>query len=410
MSTAHAALAWPVRRLALCLAALLTLVTLPGCVRHCPHAAASPRPDAPERAVAVSGPSSGQRLAGADRMLSTADLAPGSVDGAPGTRAALVAHKERVPRAALASGVDHDFPAGARILTGFDPRTPGAGWQPGDRVLYAVRLEKGGRSQTWYALIKVIRANLQPGMRLTLDADDDRGDPASARTRLVGHRTRTLTAPCLTGRGAQWARERGLQLSPTSVLVRIDVFDEHARPIADVHQFIFSDYLQAGLYQSCDLVRRHYFDDWDPNDSDIRQVSLSFVSLFSLGELLWATPHVGQIFNEIVRLPSWISILLNLGVRPIFTIHYEQALRESRALPALADGRNAYRVPFEITLNDELALRCYVTAAPNEPPLQLCGGIVALEGADVRDPQHRFTVRLLAARQSRPEIQTASRD
>jgi hypothetical protein len=337
----------------------------------------------------------------AEQRASLMYLSPGQTRFSPSPPA---------PRARPAP--DDEFPAGARILAGFDPALPRAGCQPGDRLLYAVRLEKDGHSRTWYMLVRVVRAGLEPGTRLNLDTAELEQDSGQSRAlpELAAERRRTLVAPTLGGRTVQWARDHGLHLSPTSVLVYIDVYDENARPIAGVHQFIFDDYLQAGLYQSCETVRRHFLDEQPPTDSEIRQVSMSFVSLFSLGELLWGTPHVGRIFDEIVRLPSWISILLNLGVRPAFTMHYDQAIREGRALPGLADGRAAWRVPFEITLNNEPALRCYVIAAPNEPPLQLCGGIIGLEGADVRDPEHRFMVRLLAARLSTPPLQTASRD
>jgi hypothetical protein len=375
MNSGVTALVRPARYVAVFTGGLLGLAALTGCAHH----RSAPPPPAPvpaARAAEVMHPAPGQTL-----------LSPATPD--PPTR--------NTPQ------IDPEFPAAAQILAGFDPGQTQTSWQTGDRILYGVRLEKGPQAHTWYMLVRVVRSGLEPGMRLTLDSSELEQTTA-AREALPMHvadEKRTLTAPPLRGRAVKWARDHDLHLSPTSVLVYIDVYDENARPIAGVHQFIFDDYLQGGLYRSAETVRSHFLDEQPPTAGEIRQVSLSFVSLFSLGELLWGTPHVGRIFDEIVRLPSWISILLNLGVRPAFTMHYEQAIHEARELPALADGRPAWRVPFEITLNREPALRCYVIAAPNEPPLQLCGGIIGLEGADVRDPQHRFTVRLLAARAGR---------
>jgi hypothetical protein len=117
-----------------------------------------------------------------------------------------------------------------------------------------------------------------------------------------------------------------------------------------------------------------------------------------LGTLLYATPHIGNIMGEITPVPSLMSILVHGGVRVDLRMDCVQATAAERDWPALADGRSAYRLPFVIDLNGEPALRCCVIVAESQPPLRLCSGLVGLEGADVRQPEHRFTVRLLAAR------------
>jgi hypothetical protein len=170
-----------------------------------------------------------------------------------------------------------DFAAADRILMGFDSAQPRPDWQPGDRLLWGVRLEEDGRSRTWYVLTRVERTGVQPGARVSLGASDcgqhdsatrvvdgsqarrpEVGGAASSSTIQVAAPPmagRTLVAPAASELPGQWkARELGRSLSYT--LVRIDVYDEHASAMGSTHQFLSEHFADASLYQSCASVLR----------------------------------------------------------------------------------------------------------------------------------------------------------
>ncbi len=285
------------------------------------------------------------------------------------------------------------FAAGAKILAGFDYLPERQAWQRGDRLLWGIRLEKDGRCRTWYVLIRVLKTGLQPGERVSLEEFDCQPSQASAQTR----DERTLAAPAPLELPPGWVGE-GPELLYT--LLRIDIYDERASAMASTHQFLSQNFAYASLYEGCAIVLRRAAAREQPSRSDIQQVTLSMLSFVAMGRLLYATPHVAEIMREISPQPSLISILLHGGVRVSVDMQCLQATAEDRHWPALADGRRAYRVPFEIEFNDEAALRCCVIAAESHAPLRLCSGIVGLEGMNVRKPENRFSVCLLAARLS----------
>ena len=324
------------------------------------------------------------------------------------------------PQAASAPACESGaFAAGAKILAGFDYLPERQASQRGDRLLWGIRLEKDGRSRTWYVLIRVLQTGLQPGERVSLkalecqpefsatpDVDITPGknlevtpaggssaSQAPAQTRDEG----TLAAPAPLEVPPGWVGE-GPEVLYT--LLRIDIYDEHASAMASTHQFLSQNFAYASLYDCCAIVLRRAAAREQPSRSDIQQVTLSMLSFVAVGRLLYATPHVAEIMSEISPQPPLISILLHGGVRVSVDMQCLQATAEDRHWPALADGRRAYRVPFEIEFNDEAALRCRVIAAESHAPLRLCSGILGLEGMNVRKPENRFSVCLLAARLS----------
>ena len=191
---------------------------------------------------------------------------------------------------------------------------------------------------------------------MSLEEFDCQPSQASAQT--SGERARAAPLELPPG----WVGE-GPELLYT--LLRIDIYDERASAMASTHQFLSQNFAYASLYEGCAIVLRRAAAREQPSRSDIQQVTLSMLSFVAVGRLLYATPHVAEIMSEISPQPPLISFLLHGGARVSVDMQCLQATAEDRHWPALADGRRAYRVPFEIEFNDEAA--CAAASSPPRP-------------------------------------------
>lgn len=301
--------------------------------------------------------------------------------------------------------VDGAFGAHRRILSGFAAESRTAGVLRGDRALYGVLVEKQDIEQVWFVRVEVIATDVQPGTRVRLapsewrvEADDERAGEAPAESE-----TWSRPAPDWSRLAAAAERRRGVRIEPTSLLVVMHVFDRQARLLASTHEFVPQSVLRSGFYGICEIHRSRSRAGGPPRAltaAETQEVYEGAFALFLIGKLLWRAPVVGKIFDEVVPRPSILSIVLNLGFRVNFSPKFERVVREDRRLPALLETTStAVRVPIEIGVNNETLMRFELIAAPPVPPLRLCTGILGAEGANVRDPNHRFVLRLLAARQ-----------
>lgn len=301
--------------------------------------------------------------------------------------------------------IDGAFGAHRKILSGFTAESRDAGCVRGDQALYGVRIEKLGAEQVWFVLAEVIATDVRPGARVDLPPSVWRVEPdgRSAGGDSPADQARSRPAPDWSRLAAAAERRRGVRIEPQSLLVRLHVFDQQARLLACTQEFVPQSVLRSGFYRICE-IHRSRGDSGTPlralTASETQEVYEGAFALFLIGKLLWRAPVVGEIFDEIVPRPSILSIVLNLGFRVNFSPKFERVAREDRRLPALAAAAGtAVRVPIEIGVNNETLMRFELIVAPPNPPLRLCTGILGAEGANVRDPNHRFVLRLLAARQ-----------
>lgn len=300
---------------------------------------------------------------------------------------------------------DRAFGAHRRILSGFAAESRTVGLLRGDQALYGILVEKQGVEQVWFVRVEVIATDVSPGTRVRLPPSELRaesvGEPADGDPAESDSWSRP--APDWSRLAAAAERRRGVRIEPTSLLVRMHVFDRQARLLASTHEFVPQSVLRSGFCRICELHRSRNEAGGQPRAltaAETQEVYEGAFALFLIGKLLWRAPVVGKIFDEVVPRPSILSIVLNLGFRVNFSPKFDQVVREERRLPPLSDAeRAAVRVPIEIGVNNETLMRFELIAAPPVPPLRLCTGILGAEGANVRDPDHRFVLRLLAARQ-----------
>lgn len=307
------------------------------------------------------------------------------------------------------------FAPGASILSGIDPVESRQSWRAGDRVLFGVRLVDGGKSDVWFVLIELLS-----DVVTARNVDVVPGEDGSAPTVVVcepGAETprgaTRLVAPRWSSRFRlrdEAGRTRVVAIDSRNIVVRIQVFDGSARVSGEPAMTLAPEaFLREGLIEHVVAMTALYGDlpagTRIPlsrmTDAQIARAVRSAASVFALGRTLWFAPELTAIIQGMIAKPSIFSLIVNLGVRFSVDLQAQLSTPDDAAAARTLGGGRAYRVPLEVRINREPALRTELLAVEPLPPFQLSAGIIGLEATHLADPQRTLVARLLAARRSR---------
>lgn len=299
-----------------------------------------------------------------------------------------------------------DFAHGAQILAGFDSIGVADDLAVGDTLLYGIRLDVGDRSKIWYLRLRVDR--IETAERLSWR----RLQPFEKQV-TTARRKREAEA------ALQSAQERPVPLSLDDMLVKtpgawisVEAFDQMGASLGAAVSEESVRRLRTGLWSACvaghaqhDLMqgwaspeRRGEVREVDEAAyADIETVALGVASCDSFFAILRTNTVMKQILYEVIALPSFWSIVTNLGVRAGFGIDFFAATRVAPECAANANGL-VWSVPMTIDLNDQPALLVRILAAPPRGPAAAAAGVYGLVGRHPTDAGRRVHVQLLASR------------
>jgi len=273
------------------------------------------------------------------------------------------------------------WPRTEAVEGGFGPLEPERGWARGDSVLFSLDLSTGRERR--HRLIEIVLLDRSTAWWNWEMTSGDDGAEQAVSTPLVWCLVNSYEWD---GTDPQTARPLGTRLS-------------HFPEIS----------LRAGLFEYSTLVERtggRTLDKWSIDQTD--QATGWLFAAMGLGRVFRGDTDEGAAFLEIIRRPSFLSILLNLGVRMSITQKEEGAKAEGwRAEPVKVSlagrggGRQRVvgrRVPLVLEINGKPALRASVVATRVVPPLGPSNGIVLVEAAHPADPDKWATLRLVGAR------------
>jgi hypothetical protein len=268
------------------------------------------------------------------------------------------------------------FAASSEVLSGFDSAAEALP-RAGDRVLLGIVARHGTVTEVRF-------------LEVTLLADErDEAVEGAAWGQVAGD-----------ARGAGDAGEHGPR--PASTLpATVTMRDENAGILSRRLRVVPVGGASAGLFASALVLHQHEaaVGDAGPVEalsfSESLRVAAGISSLVQVVMALADTELLLPLFWRTIQHPpplSWFGhVELDVAIRG--------GERIGEVTARLGGGRwRAFRVPLSLSLRRVRLLDFDVLAVPPEPPLALCGGVVAIDARHPARPDVSVHIRLLAAR------------
>lgn len=280
----------------------------------------------------------------------------------------------RVPQSMLTPIATTDrFAKGLSLLSDPEMLVPGDAWQSGDRALFGIALDLPSGDREWYVRMTLREHPAGPASRRPYRLS--RRHPATGNTEV---------------RDLHFAR----------LIIVTELFDHNAKPIMTSSTEIAEPCARFGLY---DWITSH---DTEPPmnapPDELARVAAGWLFLTRMPRTLQGHEEFRPMLMALFARPSLWSILvrgeLSLELDPRAT----DAIPTMYAPPTGGHAVSAYRLPIVFRGNDRLMLHCELLVTEVVPPLGACGGVVAADAWNPRDPARRAAVRLLGLSREAP--------
>jgi hypothetical protein len=329
-----------------------------------------------------------------------------------------------IPPPASAPAAPPDvFARGQELLAGFEAPATDDAWRVGDQLVCGIESSRDGKREVRFARITVRTLPLAVGQKVEVGdapaADQRRPDTiylphpdpkvAADRQRVFAGVNWRLAFAVRSPAGEQ----RDVSYESALLLLSIELFDENLKRISVAHATAPEACLRRGLYElTGELIalrgrlgpniREIMRTDPSRFDIPVHRLADIIATLFALRDTLWSAPSLGPMLESMVEKPSLWSILVKRGIH--FSLHprWEDVDVETRPLPALAGGRQARVLPFDVQINGKLATTIQLSVAEAKPPVQVSAGIVGVDVTHPSDKDRWLRLRVLSARRGAP--------
>jgi len=144
-------------------------------------------------------------------------------------------------------------------------------------------------------------------------------------------------------------------------------------------------FLEEGLMASCD-------------SNDISTIGKGFLALLSFMQIIQKDPALCPILYKVVSPPPLWSLIfhrIKLNINPRFD-------EKSECQVVLGDSCfEGYQFPIDLEINNTPGLKVHMTVIKPISPFHTSGGIVSIEGSDLRKPRTHFVLKLISARRGK---------
>lgn len=276
------------------------------------------------------------------------------------------------------------FPGAAAVLAGFDPAQAGAAWRTGDRVLYALSTESGARARAQLIELELLGA-------CTLGAANDSAIQLAYTVGLnatIGNRKVEWTSRVLRVAVRVYEAD-GRLVQHTEAKVPETVLQSGMQPALELFPQVMARSTLAGGAQPVEL-----------SDPEVRVMAEALAMLPTLLGILQDDGVLEPLLRQAIGPLPLLSPLGGIQIGLNVDFEKASAVAEPDVRPCVSGP--VYRLPLHIGVNDHPQLELELEVAAAAPPLRLSGGILALRGSGLRDPERRVTFELLAARRGLP--------
>lgn len=266
-----------------------------------------------------------------------------------------------------------EYETAGALLAGYEVAPPEErwaqfpGWRFGDRVLFGLRLVKGGQATVRYIDVELLNRTADPSF-ITIE---------------------TTTA--------------GGKFRFQSILfaTRIRLHDDAGELLAEIEGAFPMLLANVGVFDAARFELEARAAGRDPRTMPVtkeeyRRAGLGWLGMVAFSGSLGSNTIFTELVQEVVRRPAWWRILL----KPSFALE-DAAPGPTEAppwSPRAGLTRPAYRVPLRLSIAGRPALEGVVTVVPPDAPLGLGSGLIHAEAHRPDDPSIRMEIRLLGAR------------
>ena len=237
---------------------------------------------------------------------------------------------------------DTDMPPEIVSLLDFDKCDDGAStWHEGDKVVYQLKLFNGNMTTSIMCFA------------LTVDSTTEIGEHYKADmtfTRDSTEHTIMYSSPML--RGNVQIFQKGKQSSNSDTLLP-------------------KRFVEKGIMASCD-------------SNDMTEIGKGFLALLSFMQMIQKDAALRPILYEVITPPPiWTIVFkgLKIDIHPKF----EEKSKCQAVLGAFSF--KGYQFPIDLEINNTPALEVHMTVIKPVSPFHTSGGIVSIEGSDLRNPE-----------------------
>ena len=119
------------------------------------------------------------------------------------------------------------------------------------------------------------------------------------------------------------------------------------------------------------------------------------LALEDFGRIIASSPAADKMFKEVAEKPSLWSTFSHLGIEGnVTTSPQDIRLIDSSSWRV---ALQAYRLPFQLSLNGQAALDGVLVVTAPRPPLLACAGVLGISAAAPHDPSKHLLIRVVAA-------------
>ncbi|MEZ5988877.1 MAG: hypothetical protein R3F30_07090 [Planctomycetota bacterium] len=282
------------------------------------------------------------------------------------------------------------FPAAAAILQGFDEPGGPDRIEDGDRLLYGIHLEVGGRTDSWLVLFEVEHAIA------TVDSDGQ-PLPIEGRARAV-----VTPKPRRTAEGTERPAEPKVEIDFTSryAVVTATVFDAEGGVVSRDDLLVSRFLMSKGIYDGCRVVAADRGD--GPRDEATwKELGYTVFACLEFLKLIRGCKGLNEILEQAMVVDLW-SVLFHFGVEVSCSLDVESGTPFTLPRDRGPDA-DAFRFPLSIGVNGAPALDCSIVVGRTGSPLNLGAGVLSVVGVRPGDDTGRVTMTLLAARRGGAE-------
>lgn len=246
---------------------------------------------------------------------------------------------------------DTDMPAEIVSLLEFDECDSASTWHVGDKVVYQLQLFNGNTTTSIVYFT------------LTVNSTTATGDDYSAYMTITKDSSETTikySSPMLPGRVQIF--QKGKQSSSSDTLLP-------------------KRFLEKGIMASCD-------------SNDITDTGKGFLALLSFMQMIQKDPALRPILYKVITPPPIWTIIFrgpNINIHP----NFDEKSKCQEVFGAFSC--EGYKFPIDLDINNTPALRVHMTVIKPVSPFHTSGGIVSIEGSDLRKPETHFILKLISA-------------
>ena len=109
-----------------------------------------------------------------------------------------------------------------------------------------------------------------------------------------------------------------------------------------------------------------------------------------------SVPPLNDLAQEVMAMPSVISLITHMGSSTSYVFGWVEVKTAAGDRVHLAQP--TYEFPLKVFFNGKLGTVATLQVTKPRPPLQICGGILAINAEYPGDSERRFRLRVIAAR------------